>query len=176
MFRFGLQPALIQVFIIILLVIGLLCCGLIKLYTIANKKQKAVLTSFIALCIAMAVGWFLPIGTLTGTWQLSSGFSANPRHITPAPQVLQFFDNGTGIKINHEGNEISFEWRFTTESFGGEPREELRISTRPGTYIVRLYGFGTRVSIQNSLRGEWSMGRFDLPQDFRAIYRRSLRD
>ena len=175
MFRFGLQPGLILVFLIILLIIGLLCFGLIKLFIKANKTQRIIITSVIALFVAYIVGWFLPIGTLTGTWQLSSGFSANPRHITPAPQMLQFFDNGTGIKIDHEGNEISFEWQLVLP-LDFRPSEELVIRTRPGSYIFRLYGFGTRLSIQNSLRGEWSIGRFDIPQDYRAIYRRRFRN
>ena len=145
MFRFGLPPEMIVIALILLMIIGLICYGLIKLFIKANKKQKIMLTSAIALCTALVIGWFLPLGTLTGTWRLSSGFSASPRNITPAPQMLRFFDDGTGIKIDHDGSEIDFEWRITTF-------EELAMSTRPGFYIVRLYGFGTRLTIQNSLR------------------------
>ena len=172
MFRFGLQPELIVMAIILLLIIGLMCYGLIKLFKKANKKQRIILTSLISLLTAFAIGWFLPIGTLTGAWHLSSDFSAAPRNITPAPQMIQFFNDGTGVKIDHEGNEAVFEWYFRT--FLGSS-EELIISTRVGSYIVRLYGFGTRLSIQNSLRGEWSIGRFDLPQDYKATFRRSFR-
>jgi hypothetical protein len=172
MFRFGIHPYLIVLALILFLIIGLFCFGLIKLFIKASKKQRIILTSVIALCVVFVVGWFLPIGTLTGTWQLSSGFSANPRNITPAPHMIQFFDDGTGYKIDHDGYEIDFEWHITT--FEEYFFEELKISTRPGWYIVRLYGFGTRLTIENSLRGEWSIGRFDLPQDYRATYRRSF--
>jgi len=169
MFRFGFHPSFILITIILLLIVGLFCFGLIKLFLKVNKKQRLALISIIALCTALGVGWFLPIGTLTGTWQLSSGFSASPRNIRPAPQKIQLLNDGIGIKIDHDGYEIDFEWHITTF-------EELALSTRPGSYIVRLYGFGTRLAIQNSLRGEWPIGRFDLPQDYRAVYRRSFRN
>lgn len=119
--------------------------------------------------MTLGAGWFLPIGTLMGTWQLSSDFSASSRNIRPAPQMIQFLDDGIGTKIDHDGYEIDFEWYITT--FG-----ELAFCTRFGSYIVRIYGFGTRLTIQNSLRGEWLIGRFDIPQDYRAAYRRNFRD
>jgi len=169
MFRFGVHPFFILIAIILILIVGLFCFWLIRLFLKVNKKQRLVLISIIALCTALGVGWFLPIGTLTGTWQLSSGFSASPRNIRPAPQMMQFSDDGIGTKIDQDGYEIDFEWHITTF-------EELALSTRSGSYIVRIYGFGTRLTIQNSLRGEWSIGRFDLPQDYRAVYRRSFRN
>ena len=169
MFRFGLHPSFILIAIIMLLIIWLLCFWLKKLFLKSNKKQKLIFISIIALCMTLGAGWFLPIGTLMGTWQLSSDFSASSRNIRPAPQMIQFLDDGIGTKIDHDGYEIDFEWYITT--FG-----ELAFCTRFGSYIVRIYGFGTRLTIQNSLRGEWLIGRFDIPQDYRAAYRRNFRD
>jgi len=149
-------------------IVGLLVYGLAKLFSKSDKKQRTLLTFVIILCASFAVGWFLPIGTLTGgAWQLSSGFSANPRHIRPAPLSIQFFDDGTGIKIDYEGYERDFEWHITMF-------DEVAISTRWSSYIVRFHGFGTRLSLEDSMRGERSMGRFDTRRDFTAHFRRSF--
>jgi len=151
--------------VVALLVGGLLVFGLVKLFLKASKIQRILLSIVIALCIA----WWLPIGSLTGTWQLSSGFSANPIHIRPAPQSMQFNSDGTGIKVDHEGYELSFEWRIT--DFG-----ELNMSTRPHSfYMIRFRGFGTRMSLEDSLRGERTIGRFDTQRDFTANFRRRFR-
>ena len=99
------------------------------------------------------IGWTLPLGTLTGTWRLSSGFSALPRDICPAPLLIHFFDDGTGRKIDSEGDVVDFEWHITIHN-------ELAMDTRFGSYIIRFSGFGTRLSIENSLRGEWVNAAF----------------
>jgi len=151
--------------LVLLLVICLLVYGFVKLFSKASKRQKILLAFIVILCIGFSIAWWLPIGTLTGTWQLHSDFRAHPRHIRPAPLEIQFFDDGTGIKIDHNGYEQHFEWHITVFN-------ELAMSTRFGSYIIRFTGFGTRLTIENALRGEATMGRFDTRSDFRARYRR----
>jgi len=151
--------------LIMLSVIILLIYGLIKLFSRASKRQRILLAVIVILCTGFSISWWIPIGTLTGTWQLHSDFRAHPRHIGPAPLEIQFFDDGSGIKIDHDGYEQNFEWHITVF-------DELAISTRIGSYIVRFTGFGTRLTIENVLRGEATMGRFDTRSDFRASFRR----
>lgn len=165
MFRFGIGGE----FIVFLLAVVVLAVWLCYLLMEANKERKVIIISIIALFAIFGIGWFVPaLWGLTGTWRLTSDFDASPRRVTPAPHMLQFFNDGTGTKINHHGYEVDFNWHIT--NFG-----ELSLNTRSGSYIVRIYGFGTRLSIQNSLRGDgWRIGRFSLPRDFRAIYIRSF--
>ena len=136
-----------------------------ELFLRGNKALRILLVFVAVLCI----GWWLPFGTLTGTWQLSHGFRVTPRHIRPAPLSMQFFGDGTGMKIDHNEYKRAFEWRITQHG-------ELAMTYRDGAYIIRFRGFGTRMTIENSLRGEWSMGRFDTRSDFTATYRRSFRN
>ena len=151
-----------------LLILVLVVVGLAKLFLIFKKPQRIALACIIVGFVSIIVAWFCPIGTLTGsTWQLSNGFRANPRHIQPAPLSIQFFDDGTATKINHDGYVQDFEWHLTVF-------DELSINTRWGSYIVRFRGFGTRLSLEDSLRGERSMGRFDTRSDFTVHFRRSF--
>ena len=166
--RQGVWDQILYLAFIALLIVELLIYGLVKLFILSSKLQKITLACAIIVFVSFMVGWFHPVGTLTGNeWQLSSGFRANPRHIQPAPLSIRFFDDGTGTKVNDEGYEQNFEWHIT--SF-----DELVLSTRWGSYIVTIYGFGTRLRLEHSLRGEATMGRFDTRQDFRAHYRRSF--
>jgi len=146
-------------------IVALLVYGIVKLLSKANKKQRILLTLVAIICVSVGIGWWLSIGTLTGAWQLHSDFNANPRHVHPAPLSIHFFGDGTGAKIDNNGYEQSFEWHITTHG-------ELTMNTRFSSYIVRFRGFGTRLILEDSLRGERTMGRFDTRYDFRATYRR----
>jgi len=156
----------------ILLAVSLLAFGVYSLFTKVGERQQVLLAIAVILCVIFIVGWRVPIGTLTGTWQLTSDFRANPRHVQPAPTTIRFFNDGTGTKIDHEGYEREFEWHWRTIGYS----RELAMNTRWGSYIVRFRGFGTRLTIEDSLRGERTMGRFDTRRDFRANFRRSFRN
>jgi hypothetical protein len=164
--------ALMIVGLIALPIVGLLIFGFIKLLLKVSRKRKIILLSAIALLAGLVTGWQSPIGgTLTGTWVLYQGFNANPRHIRPAPLAIRFFDDGTGTKTDYDGNETAFEWSFRISSF--DTAETLVFSTRAGSYYVRLNGFGTRLMLEHTLRGDSTMGRVDTHRDFRAYFRRS---
>jgi len=156
----------------ILLAVSLLAFGVYTLFTKVGERQQVLLAIAVILCVIFIIGWRIPMGSLTGTWQLTSDFRANPRHVQPAPATIQFFNDGTGTKIDLEGFEREFEWYWRTILYS----RELAMSTRWGSYIVRFRGFGTRLTIEDSLRGERTMGRFDTRRDFRATFRRSFRN
>jgi len=162
--------ALIISVLLILAVVGCIVYFYAKLFIRVNKKLKILL----AILALFAIGWWFPIGSLEGTWQLQNDFRANPRHIESAPLTLQFFDDGTGIKIDYSSHERGFTWEMM--SFGRSYDEELSISGRWHSYTVSFRGFGTVMTIQAVLRGEDTMGRFDTANDFTATYRRSWRN
>ncbi|MCL2015574.1 MAG: hypothetical protein FWG68_04935 [Defluviitaleaceae bacterium] len=142
----------------------------------ATPRQR-LLTLYITLGTAASLAlivmfWSVPIfGGLTGNWRLMSDFNASPVNISHAAQGLHFSKNGTGIEIGENGEQTPFEWGFRTFN---STETELYFSTRFDFFITRIQAFGLILTIESSRRGELSWGRFNLPRDFRAIYRRSF--
>ena len=161
--------------------LSLLCMGFfiywgVKIFRRAPRPLKILIGVLGLPLLGFAVGWWLPIGQLEGDWELQTGFRANPRHIAPAPQAIQFLADGLGTKTNPQGQPQDITWQMVTRTYGGEEVLELDISGRWHSYWVRVWGFGTRMSIQATLRGEATMGRFDTASSFTATYRRPRPD
>jgi len=153
---------------IVVLIAQLFVYALAKLFLRFTKKSRIIMACVIVACVGYTTAWFAPIGSLLGSsWQLSSDFRTNPRNTASAPSSIQFFDDGAGTKNDQNGYVSDFEWHFTTF-------DELAISTRYGSYIVRIHGFGTRLRLEGSIRGERTMGRFETRSDFTAHFRRGL--